>query len=611
MSSVIAIIQARMGSSRLPGKMMLPLAGKPIIDYVLMRLSTALRPQGMLDSLVLATSTEKNNDPLVDHVAVHWPQVKIIRGAEDDVLSRFKTAIDETGADIIVRATGDCPFVNIDAMHNMLTELLNSGADIVNYQPGYEYVDKGLEVVRADALLRALNDPEPTSMDREHVTSLLYKHPDRYKVQYVQSAPELRRGDIRLTIDTPADLEFFETLFQELQEENIATISPQDIVEVLNRKPELKSINASSGRKSTRHERARLGFRCDGGTEIGLGHVVGSIRLARLLSKELGLGVEFVVRENQATQNLIHEAGFAMEVLPKQISPEDDIGRLVEKKLESDLSGVVINFCKEDLERYTTYFQAIKESGLKLIFMDNPLPPSWEMGDLLINALPHPEYNGYDPNRHPACLDGLEYFIPGFEGSPPERVIRSSVQRVLIAMGGADKPNLTEMVVKALAETNFKGYVDVVLGSACFHFESVQKSLKASGLNGDVSQNVSDLYRRMCLADLAFSGLGLTTYEMAYTGLPVCIISSSELNAKAAEQYVQNYRAAEHIGFYRNVDQNLISSRFSKLMNGQGKRLNLSSVEYRVGKKVDQVVFSVSSVLNLFKPGNSKQEMTN
>jgi spore coat polysaccharide biosynthesis protein SpsF len=324
---------------------------------------------------------------------------------------------------------------------------------------------------------------------------------------------------------------------------------------------------------------------------------VGSIRLARLLSKELGLGVEFVVRENQATQTLIHEAGFAMEVLPKQISPEDDIGRLVEKKLESDWSGVVINFCKEDLERYAPYFQAIKESGLKLIFMDNPLPPSWEKGDLLINALPHPEYNGYDPDSHPACLDGLEYFISGFEGPPPERVIRPTIDRVLIAMGGADNPNLTEMIVKGLAEANFKGYADVVLGSACPHFESVQKSLKASGLNGDVSQNVSDLYRRMCLADLGFSGLGLTTYEMAYTGLPVCIISSSELNAKAAERYVQNYRAAEHLGYFIEIDQRQLSSAFSEIMINQWKRKKLSEGGCNVGEKINNIFSAIRLAL--------------
>lgn len=242
--------------------------------------------------------------------------------------------------------------------------------------------------------------------------------------------------------------------------------------------------------------------------------------------------------------------------------------------------------------------------------MDNPLPPSYHLGDLLINALPHPVYEGYKPENHPNCLDGLEYFISGFEGQPPDRVIKPTVDRVLITMGGADNPNLTEMVVKALVETDFRGYVDVVLGSACPHLESVQKSFEASGLNGAISQNISDLYKRMHLADLGFSGLGLTTYEMAYTGLPALIISGSQLNANAAEEYVQNYSAAEHFGFYGNIDQRHISSCLSKIMSDMGKRLKLSRSVYRVGQKMNQIVLSVSSVFNLSKPENSKQEMT-
>ena len=114
----------------------------------------------------------------------------------------------------------------------------------------------------------------------------------------------------------------------------------------------------------------------------------------------------------------------------------------------------------------------------------------------------------------------------------------------------------------------------------------------------------------MHLADLGFSGLGLTTYEMAYTGLPALIISGSQLNANAAEQYVQNYGAAEHIAFYRNIDQSHISSCLSKIMSDMGKRLKLSRSVYRVGQKMNQIVLSVSSVFNLSKPENSKQEMT-
>jgi spore coat polysaccharide biosynthesis protein SpsF len=594
----IAIVQARMGSSRLPGKMMMPLAGKPLIDYALARLCSVLKPEGMLDAIVLATSTETNNDPLVEHVSSRWPKVIVVRGPEDDVLSRFVSSIEKIGATVVVRATGDCPFINIDALHRMLDALTGAEADAVNYRPGYEYVDKGLEVVSADALIRASADPALTPRDREHVTSLMYRFPDRYRVRYIESAPMLRRGDIRLTVDTPEDLRFFEALIKTLPADP-CRISLDQIVAILDAHPEIKTINAASGRKSTLHERARLGFRCDGGTEIGLGHVVGSIRLATLLARELGIGAEFVVQENHATQSLINKTGFSMEVLPGNTLPENDIDRLIEKTKESDWSGVVINFCKEDLERYTTHFHLIKDSGMPLIFMDNPLPPSYRMGDLLINALPHPDYEGYEPDKHPNCLDGLEYFIPGVEAPPPARVIKPEVERVLIAMGGADKSNLTSLVIKGLSAAGFKGFADVILGSACPHHETVRKDMDDAGITGSLHTNVSDLDQRMVSADLGFSGLGLTTYEMAYCLLPACIISGSVLNSNAAEQYVQKYHAAEHLGFYETIDSRKISSWFLKISDDQDRRFALSDAGYRVGKNIDQVVSAVSKTLDL------------
>lgn len=600
MDKKVAIVQARMGSSRLPGKMMIPLAGRPLIDYALERLCSALRPEGLLDAIVLATSTEANNDLLVEHVSKRWPKAIIVRGPEDDVLARFVSAIEKTGATIVVRATGDCPFINIDAMHRMMGALSGFGADVVNYKPGYEYVDKGLEVVSAAALIREAADPVLTPRDREHVTSLMYRFPDRYRVRYIESASMLRRGDMRLTVDTPEDLSFFETLIKRLPTDP-CRVPLDQIVTILDGHPEIKNINAASGRKSTLHERARLGFRCDGGTDIGLGHVVGSIRLATLLARELGIGAEFVVRENHAVQSLITKAGFSMEVLPQKIFPEKDIARLIEKKNESDWSGVVINFCKEDLERYTPHFQSIKKSGIPLIFMDNPLPPSYRLGDLLINALPHPDYEGYESAECLNCMDGLEYFIPGFEAPLPARIIKSEVERVLIAMGGADKPNLTSLVLKALSKAGFKGFADVVLGPACPHHEMVRQDMEDESIVGSLHSNVSDLHQRMLLADLGFSGLGLTTYEMAYCRLPVCIISGSALNAAAAVQYVQKSHAAEHLGFYQAIDANQISSWFLKVSGDQDRRLALSNAGYRVGKNIDQIISAVSRVLDLRK----------
>jgi len=505
----------------------------------------------------------------------------VIRGSEEDVLSRFVAVVEREKPQVVVRVTGDCPFINGEALHAMRAALLERDVDIINYQPGHEYADKGLEVMKASALLRAATDPAVTALDREHVTSLLYRQPDRYRVGYVESAPAMRRGDLRLTVDTPADLEFFDQLLARFPGDP-ARAALGEIIAFLDRHPDLVAINLGSGRKSTLHERARFGFRCDGGVERGLGHVVGSLRLARLLATEAGVGIEFVTKHHPAVIRLVKEAGFALEVLPEGLTPAEDAARLVAKAAESDWSGVVVNFCKDDLDRYAGAFHAIPRAGVPLVFMDNPRPASYALGDVVINALPHPAEPGYDPAAHPDCFDGLEYFIPGPERAPT-RDVAATVGRVLIAMGGADAGNLTSKVLAGLAAARFAGWVDVVIGAACPHGEAIGAKLAFLGLRGEVSRHVSDLPERMRMADLGFTALGLTTYEMAYHRLPAVIISGHPLNAAAAERYVEDYGAAVHLGEGEAVTSDMIAAAFRHLAASPIARTRLAQAGNRVG----------------------------
>ncbi|WP_157496730.1 cytidylyltransferase domain-containing protein [Hahella ganghwensis] len=578
MTGIAIVVQARMGSSRLPGKMLLPIAGKPMVDLVLARLSHCLKPEGLADHLVLATSQQPADDLLAAHVKDHWPSVRVIRGAEEDVLSRFVMAADETGADVIVRATGDCPLVNADVLPRMIESHIHSGAAVTNYRPGYEYVDKGLEVVSVSSLKQLSADKRVTKRDREHVTTMFYQHPEDYPVNYIDSEPWLRRGDLRITVDAPEDLAFFQALSEAMQT-SPDQMALKQVVNFLDQHPDIVDINTGAGRKSTMHERVRVGFRCDGGATIGMGHVVGCLRMAQLLSQNLAWGIEFVCREESSVKRLVQKCGYSVEILPEDISPEADIERLLAKAKESDWSALVMNLCKRDLERYQIYFERLKSDGLRLVFMDNPLPPGWRSGDLLINALPHPDYPGYCPEEHAHCLDGLEYFLPGeylssLISSPSVSSLPASskpapIKNILIAMGGADEPDVSSLVLRGLAQAGFSGRVDIVLGAACPNVEQVKETLTATGLDGEVSVNVSDLPERMCRADLGVTAVGLTTYEMAALGLPALIVANSEFNAEVAREYCHRYPIASLIGPWNQVTEQDIAHRFREVQTGQ------------------------------------------
>lgn len=597
----MAVVQARMGSSRLPGKMLMDLDGHPLVDHVLFRLSQLHCEKGLLDAIVVATSAQPENDTLAEYVASRWPAVHVVRGSENDVLSRFVQAVEATGADLVVRITGDCPVINEAGIRQMLMVSDEESADVVNYRPGFEYVDKGVEVVAGQALQKLIRDKALTPHDREHVTSALYRAPDIYRVVYADSLPQLRRGDIRLTIDTPQDIAFFRELAARCFDGLINT-PLNDVLAILDNHPDLKDINADAGRKSTQHEPARIGFRCDGGATLGMGHVVGCLRLARLLADELGWGAEFLCRANPSVRQLIQREGFAVEQLPEGLSVDAESSRLLEKASESDWSAVVINFNKTNLEHYQTQFERIRSSGLPLAFMDNPLPPGCYQSDLLINALPHPDYPGYDPNRHPNCLDGLEYFLPAKTEGDDSRKDRAEfwpVERVLIAMGGGNVAGLTERVLEGLARAGFNGVVDVVVGAA--HSTpplQLQEALAQLGLEGVVSVNVNDLPERMRRANLGFSGLGLTTYEMASAGLPTLIVANSSFNAKVADSYCARYGVARLIGAWPDVDADLIAAEFLSYTDQAKSTQQIAmGVDKQIGARSKDIIQAFQSLV--------------
>jgi len=238
-------------------------------------------------------------------------------------------------------------------------------------------------------------------------------------------------------------------------------------------------------------------------------------------------------------------------VLPGAASVDKQIKAIIDLKGNSGAGIIVFNFNGDELSRWGKKFALIKQEGLVIIFQDNPMN-SYQFGDVVINALPHPEYPGYNPGKHKSCYDGPEYLLfseefSEFDGG--KRISGESPERILVAMGGADDKNISSMLLKILAGINCKAYIDVVLGPAYKTVSELSRMTGTLALNADVSVNVDNMAERIWKADIGFSALGLTTYEMASLNLPCLIISSNKLNSKSAEIYSDRYSMSVHAGF--------------------------------------------------------------
>ena len=232
----LAILQARMSSTRLPGKVMKDLLGEPMIGRQIER----VRRARSLSGLVVATSTGAEDDGLADWCASAG--VDVFRGALDDVLSRCLGALEMKGwPDQVVRLTADCPLADPELIDRAVGEHIATAADYTHVQGRWTF-PKGLDVeVCRTAVLRAVGQ-EATGPDREHVTRFIYTHPERFKVHAIHRDPPLR---YRWTVDTAEDFAFVQAVYADLYPSNPAFTS-QDILDWQERHPDRVLVNADT-----------------------------------------------------------------------------------------------------------------------------------------------------------------------------------------------------------------------------------------------------------------------------------------------------------------------------------------------------------------------------
>lgn len=232
--SVLAIVQARLSSSRLPGKVLKPLAGAPMI----LRQVERVRRAKAIDRLVVATSTEASDDRLAEVLAAEG--VDLFRGPLDDVLARFLGALDAFPAEHLVRLTGDCPLTDPEVIDATVALHLQAGADYTNNRYDPHGWPKGLdvEVVAAEALRRAAREAT-TPEEHEHVTWGIRNRPDRYRLSRLN--PPVDEGTVRWTVDTAEDFAFVSAVYEALYPANPAFTS-DDVRALVRGRPDLANL---------------------------------------------------------------------------------------------------------------------------------------------------------------------------------------------------------------------------------------------------------------------------------------------------------------------------------------------------------------------------------
>ena len=240
----LIIVQARMTSTRLPGKVMKVVCGKPLLEHLIDRLKRVK----YADRIVIATTVNETDDIIVE--LCKRLDISYYRGSEEDVLGRYYETAVEYGGDIIIRITSDCPVIDpevVDYLINFFTNNIEK----------YDYVSNTLEcsypkgmdaeVISFKTLKEAnFNAYEP--YDREHVTPFIKKRPQQFRLYNILYKTDMSR--CRWTLDTPEDLELISKIFESLYYQN-TFFSLNDIFSLMERKLEWAAINAHIEQKKT------------------------------------------------------------------------------------------------------------------------------------------------------------------------------------------------------------------------------------------------------------------------------------------------------------------------------------------------------------------------
>jgi len=240
--NIVAIIQARMGSSRLPGKVLKDLGGETVLARVVRRLQRSRQ----IARIIVATTTAPGDEVIV--AECDRLQALCFRGAEQDVLDRYYQAARANAADAVVRVTSDCPLIDPELVDETVEVFRDKHADYASNVFPRTY-PRGLdaEVFSFDALDRAWREAREAHQ-REHVTPYLYEHPQIFKLASLSGAADYSR--YRWTLDTREDLELLRAIYSRFDGRD--DFSWKEVLRLMEREPELAELNSQVPQKSVR-----------------------------------------------------------------------------------------------------------------------------------------------------------------------------------------------------------------------------------------------------------------------------------------------------------------------------------------------------------------------
>jgi spore coat polysaccharide biosynthesis protein SpsF len=550
---IVAIVQARMGSTRLPGKVLKPIAGQPLLWHIV----TRLRKSRLIEDISIATTTNPRDDAIVEFCEANG--ITAVRGPEDDVLARFARAAEVLDADIIVRVSSDAPFVDADFIDHLVASMIEQSGDYVLLEDGAITAHEGVDPFSRRGLDRLMLDARNDAVAREHVTGYFKLHPNFVRIAKAAPYPALAKKGARLTIDTPDDLAFVEAVHARM-EAKAGEASLADLLLLLEREPQLRDLNAHVQQKPIAAVGGLALIYCNGGGGFGYGHVKRMTALARALRDRNGIGVVFAMQGTADALEPIRRAGF--EAVHFESHDDAALTALIAAKTPD----LLVVDCREGPSREALESQKNKVPSVVVIDDGNErrlaadrayYPPVPQ-----VEAL---DWSGSTCERRV----GWEWSLLGLTQTSGNARPHALRQTVLVTMGGSDPLNLTERCARALAKLDPVFRARFVIGPGMA--KGVAKQIAQLSPNFETIEGATDLGIEFASADIALVAFGVTAYELAAHGVPAVYLGLTEDHALSASAFDAAGMGVA-LGVAADVSDVKIAQTVKKLLSDSGRR---------------------------------------
>jgi spore coat polysaccharide biosynthesis protein SpsF len=537
-----------------------------------------------LDWIVVATSDNPRDDAIETFCRAE--KIDVMRGPEDNVLSRFHMAAEQTEADVIVRVCADAPFIDPQFVDHMVKALIAADGDYVLVEPGAPCAHEGVDPFSRRALDRLVAEAADDPVAREHVSGYFKAHPEFVRIVHAEPDPRLAHRNARLTIDTPDDLAFIETIHQRLQAK-AGEASLADLLLLLEREPRLRTINAHVRQKALDNGGGIAIIRCDGGFTYGYGHVKRSLTLARALRDQQGFGVVFAINGDADAAKAVHDAGFETYLLPALGKGNALASLVASKRPDIVVCDARENLARDDLVRLAEKIPVVAViddgSDRRLSATHAYYPPvpqvetlSWKGARTQVRA-------------------GWEWALLGFDPTTvvPNRESLDAVRaRLVVSMGGSDPLDLTRLAACGLAKITVPFGARFVIGPGFRNGPRLAREIEAMRPNFETVQGVSDLGSEFAAADLALVSFGVTAYELGALGVPALYLALTDdqlLSASAFERAGMGIR----LGLGRIMRAEDIARAAWRLIGDPDRRrdmraASLNTIDGKAGERIAQ-----------------------